>query len=160
MSTKVKQIIDAKKNASTNEHQTKMNKIANNMAVLFEKKITASKFARWIVIAKDNSVQDDDLIWQLGYNVLPALIAAKTQQDRIKFLKKELPHSFFIYKFANESLFQLGANFLKSFEGLRYRVEEIEGFMSIYLPLLSICEMVEDYEFHKEELEKETKKAA
>ncbi|KAA9041623.1 hypothetical protein FW778_06270 [Ginsengibacter hankyongi] len=162
MNTKVKKA-NVKKQAfdmPINEHQKEMDKIANKMALLFEKKITASKFAKWVVIAKDNLDTRDDLMWGLGHEILPALIEAKTPQDRIKFLKKELPTSFEYYEFANRSLFQLGENFLKSFKGLFFGAWQIEEFMSIYLPLLSICEMLEDYEFHKDELEKETKKAA
>jgi hypothetical protein len=48
---------------SVNVYQKEMDKIANEMAVLFEKKITASKLAKWLVIANTHSDPHDDIIW-------------------------------------------------------------------------------------------------
>jgi hypothetical protein len=145
---------------SVNVHQKEMDKIANDMAVLFEKKITATELAKWLVIANTHSNPHDDLIWSLGYNILPGLIDAKNQADKISFLKQELPNTYSIYKFANKSLFQLGEDYFRTNKGLGYFVEQIEDFMSVFLPLLSICEMFENYEHHQKELEKELDNAA
>jgi hypothetical protein len=146
--------------AQINENQIEMDKIANDMAVLFEKKITASELAKWLTIANTHLNPHDDLIWSLGYNILPGLIDAKNQADKISFLKQELPNTYSIYKFANKSLFQLGEDYFRTNKELGYFVEQIEDFMSVFLPLLSICEIFENYEYHQKELKKESNKAA
>lgn len=146
--------------AQINVHQKEMEKIANDMAVLFEQKITASNLAKWLVIANTHSDPHDNLIWNLGYIILPGLIEAKNQSDKINFLNKELPDTFSVYKTANTSLFQLGEGYFKKNKGLGFFIEEIEEFMSVYLTLLSICEMFENYEYHQKELEVESDKAA
>jgi hypothetical protein len=146
--------------SQVNVHQQEMERIANEMAVLFEKKITASELARWLVIANTHSDPHDDLIWDLGYNILPRLINAKSQADRINFLKKELPKAFSVYSFANKSLFQLGEDYFRKSKGLVYFVEQIEEFMTVYLTLLAICEMFEHYENEENEMEEEINKAA
>jgi hypothetical protein len=143
-----------------NVHQVKMDKIAKDMAVLFEKKITASELAKWLVMANTHSDPHDDLIWHLGYDVLPGLIESKTKEDRISFLVKELPRAFDFYKFANESLFQVGSDYLTKNKGLKYFAELIEEFMSVYLALLSICEKFDLYEYEEKEMKKELNKAA
>jgi hypothetical protein len=91
---------------------------------------------------------------------LPGLIEAKTQADRISFLKKELPGTFSVYRMANESLFQLGEDYFRKNKGLVYLVEQIEEFMTVYLTLLAICEMFEHYENEENEMEEEINKAA
>jgi hypothetical protein len=96
----------------------------------------------------------------LGYEVLPGLIDLKTQADRINFLKEELPGIFSVYKMANKSLFQLGEDYFKKNKGLGFFVEQVEEFISVYLPLLSICEMFENYEYQQKEMEKELDSAA
>jgi len=163
MNTKVKQTGNTKKQAfgmPINEHVKEMDKIANDMAVLFEQKITAIQLAKWLSLANSHSDPNDDLLFHLGYETLPGLIDAKTSVGRINFLRKELPKAFCMYSFANRSLFQLGEDYFKKNKGLSYWADLIEEFLSVYLVLLAICEMFEDYEFHKEELEKETTKAA
>lgn len=137
-----------------NQHQKEMDKIANDMAVLFEKKIAVSEFAKWLVIANTHLNPHDDLIWNLGYNVLPGLIDAKTKDDRINFLKKELPEAFEVYEFANKSLFQLCENYFKGMKGLCFFAESIEEFMSVSLTLLAICEKFESYEYEEKEMRK------
>lgn len=144
----------------TNEHQKEMDKIANDMAVLFEKKITASELAKWLTIANSHSNPNDDLIWSLGYEVLPGLIDTKTQTERINFLRAKLPSCFSVYIMANKSLFQLGEDYFKKNKGLGYFIEQIEEFTSVHLTLLAICEMFENYEYEKREMEKELNKAA
>jgi hypothetical protein len=146
--------------ASVNVHQKEMDKIANDMAVLFEKKITATELAKWLVIANTHSNPHDSLIWSLGYTILPGLIDAKNQAHRINLLKKELPHTYDDYQFANRSLFQLGEDYFKENKGLGFFVEQVEEFLSVYLPLLSICEKFEIYEHHQKELRKELDNAA
>lgn len=151
---------DLQESVQKNEHRKEMDKIANDMAVLFEKKITASELAKWLTIANGHSDPNDDLLWGLGYDVLPKLIEAKTSSERINFLKKELPELFSVYKMANTSLFQLGEDYLKKRKGLRYFTELIEEFMSVFLTLIAICEMFEHYEYEEQEMNKKTDKAA
>ncbi len=145
---------------SVNVHQKEIDKIATNMAVLFEKKITACELAKWLTIANSHSDPNDDLIWSLGYNILPGLIEGKNQDDRIRFLKKELPETFSVYRMANKSLFQLGEDYFKKNKGLGYFIEQIEEFINVFLTLLAICEMFENYEYEEREMDKKTDKAA
>jgi hypothetical protein len=144
--------------SQVNIHQKEMDKVANKMAVLFERKITASELAKWLVMANTHSDPHDDLIWGLGYNILPGLIEAKTQADRISFLKEKLPGTFSVYRMANKSLFQLGEDYFRKNKGLGYFVEQIEEFVSICLTLFAICEIFQHYEYEEQEME--TEKAA
>lgn len=136
-----------------NQYQKEMDKIANDMAVLFDEKISASKLAKWLPTANADLGPNDDIIYNLGYIILPGLIDAKTKDERVSFLKRELPQTFFVYKSANESLFQLSENYFKKQKGLIFCTETIKEFMSVCLHLFAICEKFEMYEYTKEKME-------
>ncbi|MGN6530154.1 MAG: hypothetical protein ACTHK0_00190, partial [Ginsengibacter sp.] len=70
-----------------NPHQEEMDKIVNDMAVLFEKKISASKLAKWLALANHYSDDTVEVIFDLGYGILPGLINAKDTEDKVDFLK-------------------------------------------------------------------------
>jgi hypothetical protein len=112
------------------------------------------KYCRAGKFANTHSNPHDDLIWSLGYTILPGLIDAKNQADKTSFLKQELPDTYSLYEFANRSLFQLGEDYFKKSKGLKYFLKEVEEFMSVYLTLLAIGEMFENYEYHQKNWKK------
>jgi hypothetical protein len=134
------------------QHQKEMDKIANDMAVLFEKKINASKLAKWLTLANVYADDSIEITWGLGYEILPGLINAKTQDDRINFLKKNLLAAFGFDKSASNSVSQLCENYFKKNNGRSISAEGIEEFMNVCLTLFAICEKFDEYEYHRKEM--------
>lgn len=136
-----------------NQHQKEMDKIVNEMAVLFEKKISASKLAKWLALANHYSDDRIEIIFDLGYGILPGLINAKDTEDKVNFLKQNLLATLGFDKAANKSVYQLCENYFKENNGRLIFIEEIEEFMEVCLTLFAICEMFEEYVYHRQEME-------
>lgn len=156
----MKKISSKAEPAESGRRRKEMDKIANDMAVLFENKIKASKLGKWLAIANDYSdaaLENTWLTWQLGYEILPVLIDAKTQEDAILFLKKALPVALGSNKAANKCLCKLCENYFKKNNGLSISDGGIHEFMDVCLTLFSICEKFEEYVCY---LREEMKEAA
>lgn len=148
-----------------NPNQKEMDEIANDMAVLFEKKVTASELAEWLAIInqhKDKPEEVREFIWNFGFLFLPHLIKCDTKIQKIEFLKKEIINTFSCIgkELLFESVGLIGVKFATDFKTLRSDKVFVQDFMKIYTTFLCLCEMYDDYEFYKSELEKETIKAA
>ena len=141
------------KEVVTNQHEEQMDKIVNDMAVLFEKKISASKLAKWLALANHYSDDTVEIIFDFGYGILPGLIDAKDTDDKVNFLKQSLPAALGLGKAANKSVHQVCENYFKENNGRFIVMEEIEEFMEVCLTLFAICEKFEDYEYHRQEME-------
>jgi hypothetical protein len=141
----------AKEHVQIIQHQKEMDKIANDMAVLFERKINAGKLAKWLTVANIYADDSIEITWELGYEILPGLINAKTQDERINFLKQNLPVALGLNKAANKSMCQLCENYFKENNGRSF-MEEMQDFMDICLTLFAICEKFDEYEYHRKEM--------
>jgi len=148
------------KKVTTNKNQIEMDKIANDMAVLFEKKISASQLAKWLVLVNAHSDSNDDLVYELGYSLLPGLIECDTKDERIRFLKYSIPSTLVRHEFAHESLYQFGVDYLEKNKRLGNSVECVTEFMDTWLVLLSINDMHQSYESLEKEIKKDLEKAA
>jgi hypothetical protein len=148
-----------------NKNQIEMDKIANDMAVLFEKRITASELAAWLAVVNqhsDNPEEVREFIWNIGFLLLPRFIECDTKIKKIEFLKEELVNVFGSIgkNMLNESVGLIGVKYTTDFKICRSDAECVQEFMKPYTTFLCLCEMYDDYVFYKGELEKETKKAA
>lgn len=153
------------KKVTTNKNQIRMDKIVNDMAVLFEEKITASSLAEWLALINqydDNPKSIKELIWAFGFMLLPSFIKRNTKAQRIEFLKKDLTDILNEYTdmVFRESLGDIGIKFGTESKKGKSFPEEIQEFMQIYTTLLIICEMNDDYVFLENKLKGEIEKAA
>jgi len=152
--------------SQVNSNQKEMDRISNEMAVLFEKKITARKLAEWLAVVsqhEDNPQGVREFIWGLGYSLLPKFIECDTKIKKIEYLKENIVglFSFMMHKDElSEALGAIGVKYATNFKRLRSDAECVEDFMKTYTTFLCVFEMYHDYEFYKGELEKETKKVA
>ena len=146
-------------------YQKQMDKIANDMAVLFEKKITASELAAWLAVINqhsDNPEEVREFIWNIGFLFLPGFIECDTKIKKIEFLKKELVDVFRMTgkDMLMESVGLIGVKYATEFKRFRSDAECVQEFMKPYTTFLCLCEMYNDYVFYKGELEEKQKKAA
>lgn len=156
------------------ENEQEMDKISTEMAIYFEKRITASSLAKWLSVASGycidnpesyelkNNLEGCSLVNLIGFVVLPGLISSNTREERIAHLKGALLNVFENSNYAGSSqrLKSLGVCFLNCYT--RYRDEEdcVTEFMNIYTHILYLCKMFSDYEYYANEKYKENKREA
>lgn len=140
-----------------NEHQKKMDKISNDMAVLFEKKISASDLALWLAILNGSGKrgsETEEFTWTLGYTFLPDFIKCDTRIKKLAFLKEEIANAFSFLPCLREALAEIGIYFCSEYKTCTGCPESIEEFMRPYITFLALSEMYREFEFHKKEMEK------
>jgi hypothetical protein len=147
------------KEITDSENEKRMNKIAEEMAVYFDKKIKTSDLAEWTAITdytciefkSDRDLDHDPVLFlhTIGWLLLPGLIDCKTERERIDFLKEGLINLFQCEFFDGTKALLLEIDCCYQQQIKKYDYDEgidVYRHMLIYNTFLSILEMYKEYE--------------
>lgn len=112
----------------------------------FYANVTASQLAYWLATAneyKSHIDEQNSLLTNIGWHVLPGMINCKSKKSRIKFLDASWNKILdFDPDYHNrECITNIGRSFLNSYEKLGEAAEHLLEFIRIYNVLFVISEM-------------------
>lgn len=155
--------------------KAEMHKIAVEMAKYFNSNVSNKELIAWHIKAnymlydslfdgnkEDAGAEASCFLASFEYNLIPNLLDAKSDKERLSVLIEELPALCYRTSYASIkiALAEIGKLFLMSYSKLLYFDTDIEKFMRPLQCFMTISEMNADYEFLRdEEFEKQLKAA-
>ncbi len=140
----------------THTTETKLEDLANQMAVKFEENITASKLCRWVGLANEamneyiaNGNKGDDgasFLNSISWQLLPELIECTNKEERITYLRNAIPE-FFWLNGAKWAISIVGESYMDHLSKYTIYKEGADDFFDIFKSFIHILDIYEDYDF-------------
>ena len=149
--------------------KAEMERIAKEMAAYFSSHVTPTELVVWLLKAGDmiidytehkdfkKDICTSSLIASFSYQLLPALLEAKSSQGKISVFEKELPGLFFgvSYKGLKMNLQEIANSFFYQYSKLSVDEDFVVPFMKVLSTLMIVVEMYSDYAFYSKEVRNE-----
>jgi len=154
-------------------YKSEMQKIAEKMAIRFDKYFTPKDLILWNIQAsgllsqhtEDLTLTNEychgsDFLSSFEYTLLPPLLNVKSNKERRAVIKRELPELFsgMLYSNLKKALAEIGNAFILDYSKLTWNEYKIHAFMQHLSCFMELSEMYSHYEFYEQEQWKEEEK--